>query len=128
MGYQPQFTITPALLARVEQIAALRERILAATVQVPWIPALQKDTRTRNTHCSTAIEGNPLTLEQVVLNEMGPWVQAQGAGHVRPLLGVGGQFLDNPVGGALDEVRRGDQGITHGIVYGGHIHGCKLCR
>lgn len=65
MSYQPQFIITPALLSRVEKIAALRERILAATVQVPWIPALQKDTRTRNTHSSTAIEGNPLTLEQV---------------------------------------------------------------
>src|ERR1700677_1677727 len=71
MGYQPQFTIAPALLTRVEQIAALRERILAATVQVPWIPALQKDTRTRNTHSSTAIEGNPLTLEQVRAVEEG---------------------------------------------------------
>jgi len=48
------------LLARVETIAALRERILGAAVQVPWIPALQKDTRARNTHSSTAIEGNPL--------------------------------------------------------------------
>jgi len=56
---------------RVEHIAALRERILAATVQVPWIPALQKDTRTRNTHSSTAIEGNPLTLEQVRAVEEG---------------------------------------------------------
>jgi len=71
VSYQPQFTITPALLARVEQIAALRDRILAATVQVPWIPALQKDTRTRNTHSSTAIEGNPLTLEQVRAVEEG---------------------------------------------------------
>ena len=71
MSYQPQFTITPALLARVEQIAALRERILAGTVQVRWIPALQKDTRTRNTHSSTAIEGNPLTLEQVRAVEEG---------------------------------------------------------
>ena len=71
MSYQPQFTITPALLSRVEQIAALRERILAATVQVQWIPALQKDTRTRNTHSSTAIEGNPLTLEQVRAVEEG---------------------------------------------------------
>ena len=71
MSYQPQFIITPALLARVEQIAALRERILAATVEVPWIPALQKDTRTRNTHSSTAIEGNPLTLEQVRAVEEG---------------------------------------------------------
>jgi Fic family protein len=57
--------------ARVEQIAALRERMLAATVEVPWIPALQKDTRTRNTHSSTAIEGNPLTLEQVCAVEEG---------------------------------------------------------
>ena len=46
MSYQPQYTITPALLGRIEQIAALRERILAATVQVRWIPALQKDTNT----------------------------------------------------------------------------------
>jgi len=71
MSYQPQFIITPDLLARVEQIAALRERILAATVEVPWIPTLQKDTRTRNTHSSTAIEGNPLTLEQVRAVEEG---------------------------------------------------------
>jgi len=42
VSYQPQFIVTPALLKRVEQIAALRERILAATVEVPWIPALQK--------------------------------------------------------------------------------------
>jgi Fic family protein len=71
VSYRPQYTITPALLTRVEHIAALRERILAATVQVPWIPALQKDTRTRNTHSSTAIEGNPLTLEQVRAVEEG---------------------------------------------------------
>ena len=76
MSYQPQFTITPALLSRVEKIAALRERILAATVQVQWIPALQKDTRTRNTHSSTAIEGNPLTLEQVRAVEEGRDVPA----------------------------------------------------
>ena len=71
MSYTPQFTVTAALLKRVEQIAALRERILAATVHVKWIPALQKDTRTRNAHSSTAIEGNPLTLEQVRAVEEG---------------------------------------------------------
>jgi Fic family protein len=79
MSYQPQFIITPTLLARVEQIAALRERILAATVEVPWIPALQKDTRTRNTHSSTAIEGNPLTLEQVRAVEEGREIPAVAA-------------------------------------------------
>src|SRR5271163_2541104 len=79
MSYEPQFTITPALLARVEQVAALRERILTATVEVPWIPALQKDTRTRNTHSSTAIEGNPLTLEQVRAVEEGREIPAVAA-------------------------------------------------
>lgn len=76
MGYQPRFVITPTLLTRVEQIAALRERIQVATVEVAWIPALQKDTRSRNTHSSTAIEGNPLTLEQVRAVEAGREVPA----------------------------------------------------
>jgi Fic family protein len=65
MAYEPQFTISPRLLSLVEMIAALRERIQGAAVELSWIPALQKDTRTRNVHASTAIEGNPLTLEQV---------------------------------------------------------------
>src|SRR5207302_7605772 len=64
------------LLAQVEQIAGLRERIFAAAVQVPWIPALQKDTRIRNAHSSTAIEGNPLTLEQVRAIEEGREIPA----------------------------------------------------
>ena len=71
MSYRPLFTITPALLARVEAVAALRERIQGATVQVAWIPALQKASRARNAHSSTAIEGNPLTLEQVRALEEG---------------------------------------------------------
>ncbi len=71
MVYRPPFTITARLLTHIEEIAALRERILAATVHVSWIPALQKDTRVRNTHSSTAIEGNPLTQEQVRMLEEG---------------------------------------------------------
>lgn len=71
MSYQPRFTITPRLLARGEALAALRERIQSAAVQVAWIPALQKDTRSRNAHSSTAIEGNPLTLEEVRAVEEG---------------------------------------------------------
>ncbi len=49
---------------------------MAAAVQVPWIPALQKDTRIRNAHSSTAIEGNPLTLEQVRAIEEGREIPA----------------------------------------------------
>ena len=71
MPYEPQYSITPTLLSLVEEIAALRERIKGASVALPWIPALQKDTRTRNGHASTAIEGNPLTLEQVRVLEEG---------------------------------------------------------
>lgn len=71
MPYQPMFTVGASLIKVIEEIAALREKILAATVQVPWIPALQRDARVRNTHSSTAIEGNPLTLEQVRALEEG---------------------------------------------------------
>lgn len=71
MAYVPRFTIRPRLLSLVEQIAALREQIQGAAVELSWIPALQKDTRTRNGHASTAIEGNPLTLEQVRALEEG---------------------------------------------------------
>jgi Fic family protein len=76
VSYQPVYRITPDLLTEVEQIAALRERILAAAIQVSWIPALQKDTRIRNAHSSTAIEGNPLTLEQVRAIEEGREIPA----------------------------------------------------
>ena len=71
MSYQPQFQISPRLLSHVEAIAALRERIQGATVQVAWIPALQKDSRARNAHSSTAIEGNPLSLAEVRALESG---------------------------------------------------------
>jgi len=71
MSFQPQYRVSSGLLRRVEQIAVLRGKILATTVQVQWIPALQKDSRARNAHCSTAIEGNPLTLEQVRAVEEG---------------------------------------------------------
>src|SRR6478736_5312440 len=86
VSYKPIYTITPVLLAQVEQIAGLRERIQAATVQVRWIPALQKDTRTRNTHSSTAIEGNPLTLEQVRAVEEGREIPAVAARAKREVL------------------------------------------
>ncbi|MCO5045578.1 MAG: Fic family protein [Kiritimatiellae bacterium] len=71
MSFEPVFSITPHLLTQIERISALRERILAATVDVAWIPALQMDSRARNAHSSTAIEGNPLTLEQVRAVEEG---------------------------------------------------------
>src|SRR3989338_3642647 len=76
MAYQPRFTITPQLLSIVEDIAVTRAKIQAATIQVPWIPVLQREARVHNTHSSTAIEGNPLTLEQVQLLAEGKPVAA----------------------------------------------------
>ncbi len=86
MPYEPQFSITPRLLSLVEQTAALRERIQSAAVELSWIPALQKDTRTRNSHASTAIEGNPLTLEQVRALEEGRELSAVEARPKREIL------------------------------------------
>jgi len=71
MPYVPKFTVTAHLVKIIEEIATLREKITASTIQVPWMPALQKDARVRNTHSSTAIEGNPLTLEEVQILEDG---------------------------------------------------------
>jgi len=118
VSHQPIFTVTPALLSQVEQIAALRERILAATVQVQWIPALQKDTRTRNTHSSTAIEGNPLTLEQVRAVEEGRDIPAVAARAKREVLNyfAGLRFIEKHAGKnriTHEEVLR-----LHGIIAG----------
>jgi Fic family protein len=63
--YTPHFTISATLLSLVEEIAVLRERTQSAAIDVSWVPALQKDSRARNVHASTAIEGNPLSLDQV---------------------------------------------------------------
>ncbi|MDZ4169822.1 MAG: Fic family protein [Coriobacteriia bacterium] len=65
MSYSPSFDITPQLLGTIEEVAVLRQQIADASVELAWIPALQKDSRMRNTHASTAIEGNPLTLPEV---------------------------------------------------------------
>lgn len=86
MTYIPQFTITSALLSEVERVAVLRERIQSAVVDLAWIPALQKDTCTRNVHASTAIEGNPLTLEQVRILEEGRELSASDTRHKREVL------------------------------------------
>ena len=86
MAYQPHFVISPRLLALVEEIAVLRAQIQSATVEVSWIPALQKDARSRNVHASTAIEGNPLTLEQVRAVEEGRSIVAADARSKREVV------------------------------------------
>ena len=79
MAYVPHFSITPTLLAHAEHIAALRERIHAHAVDFPRLAALQSDVRARNVHASTAIEGNPLSLEQVLTLASGQLLPRPGA-------------------------------------------------
>ena len=65
MSFVPQCTVSARLLRELEAIADLKAKIVAATIQVAWTPQLAKDSRQRGAHASTAIEGNPLTLEEV---------------------------------------------------------------
>ena len=100
MGYRPLFTITPRLLALTETIAALRERILSAAVQVPWIPGLQREARIRTAHSSTAIEGNPLTLAEVRALEEGRELPARDDRAGREVLNyfAGLRFIEKNAG------------------------------
>ncbi len=118
MAYVPVFTITPALLTEVEQVAALRERIQNAVVDLAWIPALQKDTRTRNVHASTAIEGNPLTLEQVRALEEGRELSAPGTRPRREVINyfAGLRFVEKHA--AKKTIRQTDILELHRILAG----------
>ena len=69
--YSPLYRITPYLLNLIDEASALRAGIERASVQVPWLARLQKEARSRSTHSSTSIEGNPLTLSQVEALERG---------------------------------------------------------
>lgn len=118
MAYIPLFQITPVLLAEVEQVAALRERIQSAVVDLAWIPALQKDTRTRNVHASTAIEGNPLTLEQVRALEEGRELSTPGARPKREVINyfAGLRYVEKNA--AKKVLRHGDILELHRILAG----------
>lgn len=99
MAYEPQFTISARLLSVVERTAALRQQIQGAAIELSWIPALQKDTRSRNVHASTAIEGNPLTLEQVRALEEGRTLAASDTHSQREVLNyfAGLRYLEKNV-------------------------------
>ncbi len=113
MAYQPGFTVTPRLLGIIEEVAALREKIISAIVQVAWIPTLQRDTRVRNTHSSTAIEGNPLTLDQVRALEEGRALTAVTERSRR-------EILNSLAGLRFIEKRARKRHITHEDVLGLH--------
>jgi Fic family protein len=63
--YQPTYTITELLLARISEAETLRTKIQTAPIQVAWLESIRLDALVRRAHFSTAIEGNPLTLPEV---------------------------------------------------------------
>jgi Fic family protein len=65
MAFNPILQPTAHLLKVLEEITSLKTRIQSAAVDVSWIPNIQKDSAARQTHGSTAIEGNPLTLPEI---------------------------------------------------------------
>ncbi|MGB7208969.1 MAG: Fic family protein [Pyrinomonadaceae bacterium] len=119
MAFVPQFTISGRLLSLSEQIAILRERIQTAAIELSWIPAIQKDSRSRNVHASTAIEGNPLTLEQVRLIEEGRTLAASGERPQREVLNyfAGLRYIDKNA--AKKSIRHEDIFSLHRILANG---------
>ncbi|MBM3248716.1 MAG: Fic family protein [Candidatus Omnitrophica bacterium] len=65
MSFKPKYIITDKILDNLTAIAAAREIIEQAHLVPKWEAKLRRQALLRNTHSSTAIEGNKLTLEQV---------------------------------------------------------------
>ncbi|HBB68313.1 MAG TPA: hypothetical protein DEF68_04870 [Elusimicrobia bacterium] len=65
MAFNPKFSPTQHLLKVIEQAAELKSKIQGAVIGVSWLPDMQREALARQTHGSTAIEGNPLTLHEV---------------------------------------------------------------
>jgi len=64
-AFSPVFTYTHAMVGRLAAIAAAREVILHARLVPKWEISIRREQLVRAAHASTAIEGNPLSLEEV---------------------------------------------------------------
>jgi Fic family protein len=63
--FKPNFNYTNKIVKNLVDIASAREVILNSYLIPKWEVSLRKDALIRATHASTAIEGNPLTIEEV---------------------------------------------------------------
>lgn len=63
--FSPVFSYTHTMVKRLASIAAAREVILHARLVPKWEVSIRREQLVRAAHASTAIEGNPLTLEEV---------------------------------------------------------------
>jgi Fic family protein len=64
-AFVPVFSYTHAMVRRLAAIAAAREVILHAHLVPKWEVSVRREELIRAAHASTAIEGNPLTIEEV---------------------------------------------------------------
>src|SRR4030067_1192060 len=63
--FKPKYTIIPEILNNLIKTAGAKAVIDNAYLIPRWEVALRREALIKNAHASTAIEGNPLTLEQV---------------------------------------------------------------
>jgi Fic family protein len=63
--FKPKYTITSEILNNLVKTAEAKAVLENAYLIPKWEVALRREALIRNAHASTAIEGNPLTLEQV---------------------------------------------------------------
>jgi len=63
--FSPEFTYTHGMVTRLTGITAAREVILHAHLVPKWEVSVRREQLVRAAHASTAIEGNPLSLEEV---------------------------------------------------------------
>jgi len=63
--FKPKFRYTDGIVNNLIEITSARELILNAYLVPKWEVSLRREALIKATHASTAIEGNPLTLEEV---------------------------------------------------------------
>jgi len=63
--FKPKFNYTHNIVNNLVEITSARELILNAYLVPKWEISLRREALIKATHASTAIEGNPLTLEEV---------------------------------------------------------------
>ena len=74
--FKPNYSITPSILSNLIKTAEARAVVDNAYLVPKWEVALRREALIKNAHASTAIEGNPLSLEQVSDLAMGRDIMA----------------------------------------------------
>jgi Fic family protein len=75
--YRPQFEISPQLLDWIAEISAVRELIQSAAILPQWDLQLRRQANLERAHHSTAIEGNPLSAQEVAGLQEGKEIPAR---------------------------------------------------